>query len=274
MHQNPGINDDVLHWMWLSAINTVPPITIEGRYGGIILDECNIQEDVAMNVRSDGIKLNGFVNLGIESAIIDKLLGIKEPVVANHVLQIVFLGHTGFRFPIAHYPTSQARAVDLYTCIWDAVDKLLAWDFHVEYVCMDGAIQNRQLMQMHFSNIDPASVNYSTTNLVNPSNKLYCSFDYSHVCKRIRNDILSSRIGCKRTLSLNGKTITWDMWENAYNWNNENVCHLHHRLTYEHINPSTTDKMRNHLAEEVLNDSMLNLFQSYKESLGENAKLS
>ena len=123
---------------------------------------------------------------------------------------------------------------------------------------------------MHFINIDPACVNYSTTNLVNPSNNLYFSFNYSHIFNRIRNNILSSRIGCKRKLSLNGKTVTWDMWENAYNWDNENVCNLHHCITYEHINPSTTDKMRNHLATEVLNESRLNLIKSYKESLGEN----
>ena len=112
--------------MWLSASNIVPSINIEGRYGRIILDECNIQKDVAMIVRSDGIKFNGYVSLGTDSAIIDKLVGIKVPVVVNHVLRLAFIGYIEFRFPIAHYPTSQARAIDLYKCISDAVDKLLA----------------------------------------------------------------------------------------------------------------------------------------------------
>jgi hypothetical protein len=41
----------------------------------------------------------------------------RERVLATHVLQFVFLGFTGFRFPFAHFPSTTASATDMYLLI-------------------------------------------------------------------------------------------------------------------------------------------------------------
>ena len=51
-------------------------------------------------MNSKGVYVTGFVHLGTESDAIDKLCGVNNPVIATHVLQMVFLGYTRFRFPV------------------------------------------------------------------------------------------------------------------------------------------------------------------------------
>ena len=46
-----------------------------------------------------------------------------------------------------------------------------------------------------------------------------------------------------------------------------NVMRVHQKLTDGHMFLSKVSKMRNHLAEEVLNDDMYNLMIKYKEFL-------
>jgi len=50
---------------------------------------------------------------------------------ASHVLQFVYLSHGGFRFPIAHFATSECQAAELHLLFWEAVDNLLDHGFEV-----------------------------------------------------------------------------------------------------------------------------------------------
>jgi hypothetical protein len=87
--------------------------------------------------------------------------------------------------------------------------------------------------------------------------------DYSHVMKKVRNNILKSGIKKTSTRNLqlpNDDIIQWQMWTDCYHWDQQNGLQIHRRLTNEHIFPSQQCKMRNHLAEEVLNSDMLHLF--------------
>ena len=227
VEQKTGINDSLLLWMWKSAQSLQPPLPLEGRCGDLILDECSIQEYLTVKFRSDGIRVTSFVDLGLESEKLDQLLGTSEKSLATHVLQFVFIGYTGYRWPVCHYPTNQAKAIDLYINVWQIIVKLLKYDFHVEYICMDGAVQNRQLMYMHFSHEEAVTSNYSIPNHIIPTKKLHFTVDYSHVCKRICNNVFSSRKGKEkpRLLTRRGQTITWESWENAYAWDsNTNIC--------------------------------------------------
>ena len=52
-------------------------------------------------------------------------------MLASHVLQFVFLGNNGFRWPFAHFATKEAQAPELYLMFMDAVDKLQEWGFQV-----------------------------------------------------------------------------------------------------------------------------------------------
>lgn len=98
--------------------------------------------------------------------------------------------------------------------------------------------------------------------------------DFSHVVKKIRNNILKSgtEAYCKIHLIYGDKFIEWDHFRKAYLWDiSSSSFPVHHKLTQEHIHVFLTsvNKMRNHLAEEVLNSEMLHLMELYKESLGQ-----
>lgn len=72
--------------------------------------------------------------------------GINQ--LSTHVLQLVFLGNTGFRFPFAHFPCLQTSASELYLIFWKAVKMLGLFGFTVTFVSLDGARTNRDFMKM------------------------------------------------------------------------------------------------------------------------------
>lgn len=71
--------------------------------------------------------------------------------------------------------------------------------------------------------------------------------------------------GCTRNLKLvSGEPIQWQMFQDSYTWEKKNALHIHNRLTNEHLYPSQQSKMRNHIAEEVLDEEMLHPFLEYQ----------
>jgi len=107
--------------------------------------------------------------------------GGERKMIANHVLQLQFLGLTGFRFPLAHFPTTQATAPEINVVFWKCVAMLQSYGFTVMYSSIDGASTNRAFMKMNVT---------STTNMIahSPvsSKKLVFIMDYSHCIKKIR----------------------------------------------------------------------------------------
>jgi shikimate kinase len=96
--------------------------------------------------------------------------------------------------------------------------------------------------------------------------------DYSHVVKRIRNNVSSSGTNEKHTrlLTFSDKQIIWKHWEQSFYWDRSvNPVRLHPYLHEEHIHLNTQTKMRNHLAEQVLDHDMLNLMRHYRSSKGQ-----
>ena len=55
--------------------------------------------------------------------------------------------------------------------------------------------------------------------------------------------------------------ILWSMWENLYRWSCHEAISIAHQLTNDHIHLTTSLKMRNHLAEQVLNSDILAAFK-------------
>lgn len=55
--------------------------------------------------------------------------GKTEPQLATHVLQFVFLSDSGFRFPIAQFPSAECTPSDLYFNFWRGVRKMLEFRF-------------------------------------------------------------------------------------------------------------------------------------------------
>ena len=63
------------------------------------------------------------------------------------------------------------------------------------------------------------------------------------------------------SLQVHGKPTYWSMWEEAYDFDKRYSLRIHPKLTADHLHLSWAEKMRNHLAVEVLNNDMLRLFQ-------------
>ena len=78
--------------------------------------------------------------------------------------------------------------------------------------------------------------------------------DISHVIKIIRNNIIKSGDGqqFKPTITLNDNHIIWEHFKRAYLWDMSNKFSIHHNLSQEHIFFTNESKMRNHLAEGVI----------------------
>ena len=75
------------------------------------------------------------------------------------------------------------------------------------------------------------------------------------------------------TLKLNGKLILWDHFVAAYEFNNKTDLRLYRHLSRDHIYPSQSDKMCNHIATNVLSEPMLNLFRNYQKQLADPTEL-
>ena len=259
VQQKTGINNDMLKWMYMEALHEHLPDT--GYYGGLILDEMSIQPDLQIVRRAGNSHMLGLVDLGKEAD------GIKsgQRSLANHVIQFMFHGITGFRFLVAHYPTNQANGPQIYSIFWDVVQALESWGFHIIYTCLDGASNNRTFINIHFPS---PSTDMSIINPFSTLCPLVFLADPSHLIKKIRNNILSS--GCEkwhtRLLEVNGHEITWRTFIAAYEWDKNHGLSIHQKLTNQHLRPNTAEKMRNFLAEECLDEDMLHLIRRFQES--------
>jgi hypothetical protein len=247
-------------------------VPAEGYHGGIIFDEMALQEDIQIDNRGGSVNLSGLVEYGRDGDNMDIIIhGKKSAKLATHVLQMEFLGHTGFVFPFASYPCDQAQPYHLYSLFWEAVNSLMKINLYVEFTIFDGAVANRSFLKMLFTG-DPIDANVKVVNLFRPSKTIVVAMEPKHVIKRIRNNIFNSgnHQRCTRNMIWHDLPIVWDHWRAAYYWdkdNNPEMMRVHHKLTDEHIELSGPRKVRNHLAEDCLNDIMLNLMINYQKSL-------
>ena len=89
---------------------------------------------------------------------------------------------------------------------------------------------------------------------------MHC-FLFQHEFKKLRNSILASD-GIKKDITYESEHIFWSHWVAAHQWDQEKHCiKIYHKLTKEHIHLDGPAKMRNHLANDVLNKDMLHLMQ-------------
>jgi len=140
---------------------------------------------------------------------------------------------------------------------------------------MDGAVSNRSFMHLCVGDNHNGNYNFLSQNPTT-SQPVIFTMDVSHVLKKIRNNILKSGITpkCTRNLTLpNGNVIQWQMFIDCFKWDQQNSLQLHRKLTNEHIFPDSQQKMRNYLAEDVLNSEMLHLMKQYTIYLGEKGQI-
>ena len=268
-----GVNKESLHWMANEAkLKSIPP---EGYHGGLIIDEMAIQPDLQFRRINGEIELIGFTEICPEALVLEKMKSNKfERTLATHGLQFVFLGYNGFRFPFAHFPSHNASGHELYLLLWKSVNMLSNFGFHIEYVSTDGAQSNRDLFKLllpDFKSVNPTTCSFNNIYKFG-GEQISFIMDISPVSKKIRNNILKSGTdqSSKRHLQMKNLYIEWRHFREAYSWDiSSHPFPIHHKLTQEHLYLTSETKMRNYLAEDVLNGEMLHLMQNYKVSLKE-----
>ena len=58
-------------------------------------------------------------------------IGKSEAVVASHILQFMFIGSTGFKFPVCYFPTTEIDPFTLYHQFWHIIFDLGELGFKV-----------------------------------------------------------------------------------------------------------------------------------------------
>lgn len=273
VQQKPGTIHDMMLWMNSEAKSQ--QLSREGSYGEIILDEMSIQEDLQIVHYKSETNLVGLSNSGSEVQHMQVLRnGKSESELADHVLQYVFSGLTGFRWPFANFPNTQAPPANIFVTFWTCVDALYNWGFKPIYTSLDGSANNRAFIKMHFPSSNPINSKMVAKSYKNPTRSMIFMMDPCRLIKKIRNSVLSSGFldSHQRILTVNKHVIIWKMWVDAYQWDCTNSFRIHHKLTDEHIFPSNAQKMRNKLAFQTLDSDMYNLMTCYSDTLNSYAK--
>ena len=66
----------------------------------------------------------------------------------------------------------------------------------------------------------------------------------------------------QKNILVNDTFVKWEMWQDAFTWDTEShAMKIYHKATREHFFLDGRSKMRNHLANETLNSSMLKLME-------------
>ena len=180
--QTSGIIEQVFEWMYHAAKDAKLPD--HGWAGGIHHDETKVQKDIVFQMLNGSPTLVGWIDVGDEAT---KLRIIREKkvqqTIATQVLQLTFLGYTGYRFPICNFPTNGIKASELSIIVWDAIAKLSDWGFQVDYIMQDGGEENRQFIKLHFDK-SPESASYASPSMVDPTKIIFHVQDFSHSMKK------------------------------------------------------------------------------------------
>lgn len=147
--QGAGLNRKALEWMYHAALESKVPA--HGWAGGLIHDETKIQSDLVLSMRDGILKLIGWIDTGEEGDDLRTLKnGCLSHKLATEAFQVIFLGYTGFRFPIYHCPTAGISASELCIIIHQCIAELHDYGFQVDFVLQDGGQENRQFIKAHF----------------------------------------------------------------------------------------------------------------------------
>ena len=181
------------------------------RYVILLIDEIKIKESLVYDKFSS--QVIGFVELDNIDEHVERIQQLYSgqsanlpKTVATHVQAIMVRGlFTSCKFPLAHFPTSSITGDQLFTIVWEAVERLERIGLKVLAITADGAGPNRKFFHLHF-NSTKKQVCYKTTNpYTKESRPIYFFCDVPHLMKTTRN--------CWSHSGTNG---TRSMWVSTY----------------------------------------------------------
>ena len=227
-----------------------------------------IQQDLQIIRRGRKWSIVGAIDLGNTVNSLDEISNEKNKFrMASHCFQYMFVGFSGFRWPVAYFGTDNVNGHSIYLTFWPLVDHLRTFGFSVHGAIMDGSSNNRQFTRLVVNPNKARLTKYTTINPFDVDSKVAIIQDCKHVFKKIRNSLLSSAPGGKRQIVLDGQHIYWSYFQDAYRFNVRREFRFFHRLARQHVYLNAQAKMHNHLATDVLGIDMLLLMTEYQKSL-------
>lgn len=100
-------------------------------WGGFVIDEMKVEENLEMVVKGGKHHLVGYVDLGPLHDDMRALEGKKEFTLTSHVLQFLFVSNCGFRFPVAQFPSHDCTPSDLFFQFWKGVRMMKEYFYEI-----------------------------------------------------------------------------------------------------------------------------------------------
>ncbi len=97
----------------------------------------------------------------------------SEAHLAEKILQFLYLGDGGFRFPLAYFPVKSVPDVILYEHFWKGVLMFEAYGFNCYYCILDGADTNRNFVNLYFQDGNGRAHKFTTNNLHNGTKMIF-----------------------------------------------------------------------------------------------------
>ncbi|KAK3754215.1 hypothetical protein QZH41_013117 [Actinostola sp. cb2023] len=269
-----GWDHDVMQWCSKEAKNL--GLNEEQRWSGLIFDEMAIQEDLQFSSVNGKTKLVGAVSLGKTYEDTQFLINGKDEVeIASKVMQFCLVTDSGFRFALSHFPVKTMPAISLLEEFWRGVELCQRYGFRIYWLVCDGGEPNRSFIKLLFPHGSDASQHNFVAYNMHTGKELVVMLDCKHNFKKIRNNLEKSTLKDKspRQLMLNGNSILFQHWKDAYNWDrNEHSIKVNEHLSDDHFNLTPKSRMRNKLAEDLLDKKMLYLMEQFKIHLFDQGK--
>ena len=159
VNKSPGDTHDMITWMYHEFQRTNPPLV-----GGIVFDEMVKQPAIQLQPKGSALEMFGFVDFGEGSDGIHKQQKSSNALqLATTVLQWVFLGLNGFRFPFCYMLNKGLTAGQICTMFWNIISTLQTYDFKIIFISMDGASSNRSFLNMICNSATYLAKNISST---------------------------------------------------------------------------------------------------------------
>lgn len=154
----------------------------------VLVDEMKVKEGLVYDKHS--CEVIGFAELDNIDAQLNQLeqspTVSNSPPIATHLLALMVRGlFTSCRFPYAHFPTTAVTGDQLFSVVWEAIERLERIGLKVMAVTADGASSNRKFFRMHSSS--GSTTCYKAVNPYAQERSVYFFSDVPHLIKTTRN---------------------------------------------------------------------------------------
>ena len=181
----PGFQVEVEHMLMKEVgMDTIQEYQ---RFVTILFDEIKVKESIVYDKHNSHVL--GFVEL---NDVYDKLLQLEDSQdshqpIATHILALMVRGvFSDLCFPVAHFPTKDICGDQLFSIIWEAVERIERLGLKVVALTGDGCSPNRKFFHMHTTK--SKELCYKTENIYTTDKRfIYFFSDVPHLMKMTRN---------------------------------------------------------------------------------------